>query len=40
MASRPVDWIVETMDEGGHVPVMETSWVERSAVTLWMPWRV
>lgn len=33
MASRPVDWMVETMVEGGVVPVMWRSWEGRSAET-------
>lgn len=31
MASRPVCWMAETIVEGGVVPVMCRSWVERSA---------
>ena len=39
MASRPVDWMAETMLDGGVVPVMWMSWVARSAETEWMPGR-
>lgn len=39
MASRPVDSIAETMEEGAALPVTEMSWDFRSAETLWMPGR-
>lgn len=37
MASRPVDSIAETMEEGAALPVTEMSWAFRSAETLLMP---
>lgn len=37
MASRPVDWMAVTTAEGAVVPLMWTSWEERSAETVWMP---
>ena len=37
MASRPVDWIAATMEEGATVPSIETNWSWRFASTLVMP---
>ena len=37
IASRPVAWMAETIELGGAVPSMKTSWSLRLASTLLMP---
>ena len=37
MASRPVDWMVERIWEGGAEPVVVIVWVGREAVMVVMP---
>lgn len=37
IASRPVSWMAETMELGGAVPSMKTSWSLRLASTFLMP---
>ena len=37
MASRPVDWMAETTEDGGAVPVIATSWEARLASIFVMP---
>lgn len=37
MAGRPVDWMLDIMDDGGAVPVVVTSWDAREKLVDWIP---